>query len=101
MDQPSLTSETENTEESVDAISEKLKSKTRKEACPFCTNINWFIIERNSKLLFTVYIDQSGFQHSGGVYILACTNCGFVRQHLRMILDGEVDGEVEYARSEG
>ena len=41
-----------------------------------------------------MFFDINGYY----TYVLACTNCGFVRQHLQPVVDGEVVAEVDYAQ---
>lgn len=73
-------------------ITRKLQSRIISEACPFCNNINWFLIDRETMAGILEFTENRKLT----TYTLACTNCGFVRQHLRAVVDGEIIGEVSY-----
>jgi C4-type Zn-finger protein len=71
-------------------IFEKISKYTKSRACPFCQNDKWYILNKIKD-----YKDISGMvvaTNWNGVaaYTFFCTNCGFVRQHVKEIIDGEV-----------
>jgi hypothetical protein len=95
-----LNEEQQDTNDGVDlaqlkAIGEKITAKAPNLACPFCTNTKWFVLRDKDKFPVVILDNLTNF----ATYTFACTNCGFVRQHVRSVVDGEVQGEVEYARS--
>ena len=77
----------------IEVIISRVDRKTRgKEICVYCGNLNWFILDQQS--------GSSVIPLSNGrtvaIYSLGCTNCGFVRQHLRGVIDDEVKAEVDF-----
>ena len=79
-------------QQSADAIEAKIKPRLRRVICPYCDNTVWFVLD-GSMTPSAVLLTPRPLR----AYSLACTNCGFVRQHIRAIVDGEVSGEVVYA----
>ncbi len=81
--------------EETEAAFDRVRQRTRgHEACFYCGNLNWFGLDagfRQTRIL-------SGIGSVGDipVYSFACTNCGFVRQHVRDVVDGKVTGEVVF-----
>lgn len=76
----------------VNKITEKVNSKTKRSACPYCDNINWFVINNNQIQPVLMLQDSRSYP----AYTLSCTNCGFIRQHLSLIIDGFVVGKIEF-----
>lgn len=76
------------------AIAERIALKAPNDVCPFCFNKRWFFLQENG-LYPSIMLSNSNRYPT---YSLACTNCGFVRQHIQLIVDGEIEGEVEYAK---
>ena len=57
------------------------------ETCPMCRNEDWFLLAAGARLST---ITQAG--HMGhDAFTLACTQCGFVRQHVKQILAGTAE----------
>jgi hypothetical protein len=50
--------------------------------------MNWFALDRSP----TVPLMVTGL----ATYSFACTNCGFVRLHLRAVVDEEVSGQANF-----
>lgn len=78
----------------VKAVGEKLAARAPNVICPFCSNRVWYVL--HEKQVFPVVILPN--LNNYATYTVACTNCGFVRQHLRPIIEGEITGEVDYAQ---
>ena len=73
-------------------VTQKLRDKVVSEACPFCRNLNWYLMDRVGT---TSTLGFSGDQ-TAATYTFACTHCGFVRQHIRLVVDGKIAGEAFY-----
>ena len=76
----------------VASVTQKLRDRVVSEACPFCKNLNWFLMDRAEMTSILSSVGVRGLV----TYTLVCTNCGFVRQHVRSIINGEITGEVFY-----
>ena len=63
-------------------LHKKIVAVAPNETCPFCENTYWYNLDepdQESRLEFKdTYIST---------YALACSNCGFVRQHVRAVID--------------
>ncbi len=71
-------------------IFDKINGYTKSHACPFCQNEKWYILNKiaDNKGISGMVVATSW---QGIVaYTLFCQNCGFVRQHVKEIIDGEV-----------
>lgn len=79
----------------LEAIGKRLFLKAPILGCPFCKNVKWFFLSEKDKFPVIMLPDLNNY----ATYSLACTNCGFVRQHVSEIMDGEIVGEVEFAQS--
>lgn len=78
-------------------VGEKVSARAPDALCPFCRNKKWYVI--GDKELFPVIMLEDLRNFS--TYTFACTNCGFIRQHLRDVVEGKISGEVEYAQPGG
>lgn len=76
----------------VASVIQKLRDKVVSKACPFCQNLNWYLMDRVGAINI---LGVPEYQNTA-TYILACTNCGFVRQHVKTIVDGKITGETSY-----
>lgn len=74
------------------SVTQKLRERVISEACPFCRNLNWYLMDRVGT---TSILGFTGDQ-TAATYTFACTNCGFVRQHIRLVVDGKITGEAFY-----
>ena len=83
-------------EKATKEIFDKVTSKTKRQTCPYCDNTNWFIFNVSKDQPTLMVSNLGGFQ----VYALSCTNCEFVRQHIKMVLDGEIVGETDFSTTE-
>ncbi len=81
----------------VSDISQKMSAKAPQSICPFCNNTKWFIVGGEPGASMLMFANRTGL----ATYSFSCTNCGFVRQHLQHVVNGELTGEVVYAKSEG
>ncbi len=70
-------------------ITDKIKKHAKFEVCPFCQNKNWYILGGTGidKGISRITITLSQFVSA---YTLCCQSCGFVRQHVKEIIDGEI-----------
>ena len=70
-------------------IAEKINKRTKPAACPFCRCNIWYILnEIGSNKGISGMVVATNWQGLPA-YTLFCQNCGFVRQHLKQIIDGE------------
>lgn len=74
-------------------IGDKIKARGAGTTCPFCGNTNWFVLDYGGHSTALKFLETP---HSLPVYTLSCVKCGYIRQHLRQIVDGEVGDESEY-----
>lgn len=81
----------------VDEMRRAVAAKVPVAVCPFCRNVRWFSVQ----LLGEAPVAMLGRRAGMPSYTFVCTNCGFIRQHLRAVVDGDRTGEVEYAQPEG
>ena len=83
----------EYSDEAARAIEQKVHRKLKRTSCPFCDNTNWFVLDQEPAISMVV------LRHYNGVaaFSFACTNCGFVRQHVRPVVTGDVTAEVTYS----
>lgn len=73
-------------------VAKKLDSKTKREVCPYCDNKMWFLLNKTDQHPVLMLKNFGNFP----TYSLACTNCGFIRQHLSIVVDGEIVGGTEF-----
>ena len=70
-------------------VEKRVSRWTKREICPFCDSKTWYVLT-----------GSADGTHAGGAVIsmssakfpahtLFCANCGFVRQHLISIVDGQ------------
>lgn len=52
------------------------------EACPMCRNEDWFLLGADTHFAMLTHQAQTGHK----AFTLACTRCGYVRQHVKQIL---------------
>jgi hypothetical protein len=70
-------------------IEARVSSKIKRNSCPYCDNLNWFFLDR-----WPAPPGARGIS----TYSFACTNCGYVRQHVEAVVDDKVTAEVQYAQ---
>jgi hypothetical protein len=74
-------------------IEARVSSKVKRNSCSYCNNLNWFFLDQRPSP--TVVMLLGG--RSISTYSFACTNCGYVRQHVEAIVDDKITAEVQYA----
>jgi predicted RNA-binding Zn-ribbon protein involved in translation (DUF1610 family) len=77
-----------------DTLDAKLKQKGGKHECPVCANTTWYLLGHRTRP--TIIASVSPLDHIE-TYTFACQNCGFVRQHVQVILDGDL-GQIDRER---
>ena len=77
-------------------IGAKLDARAPNTVCPFCSNKNWFVLDVGTAITVVAVAGMSNYS----TYTFACTNCGFIRQHMRSVVDGEQTGPVDIALPE-
>jgi RNase P subunit RPR2 len=82
------------TDDEANLIEARISGKIKRTSCPYCDNLNWFFLDQRPSP--TVVMLLGG--RSISTYSFACTNCGYVRQHVEAIVDGAVTAEVQYAQ---
>ena len=72
-------------------IKRRIAHWTKWNACPFCDTQDWFVLNRGADGESVVGAVVTTITDAGKVpaYTLFCGNCGFVRQHVASIVDGE------------
>ena len=74
------------------SVTEKLRGRAVTEICPLCRNINWYLMDRIEPTNTLHFFENQ----TAAIYTLACTNCGFVRQHVQAIVDGKITGKTSH-----
>jgi C4-type Zn-finger protein len=68
-----------------DSVDAKLRQKGAKHECPICTNKTWYLIGNEARSTIIPFVSALD---SIETYTFACQRCGFVRQHLKVVVDG-------------
>ena len=66
---------------------EFFKTKNINGLCPICSTNKWGVVAGQEKGI-TPFIPAKRLLNGWDVYALACMNCGFIRQHLKILVDG-------------
>ncbi len=78
------------TEAQADALAahviERFRVKVRDGRCPFCSTDRWGLLDRPAQANRLILSGTDG-RTEWDTYTLCCRTCGFVRQHIREILD--------------
>jgi hypothetical protein len=84
-------------ESASDALNRLLAEKGVRETCPMCDNDRWWLISTPGMHTFVAVTAGPTFE----VYTFACTNCGWVRQHGKDILEGTIVAPASGAANDG
>ena len=58
--------------------------------CPVCGNLKWASVNSAGVTPMIPFSEHGVHTSEFAAYILVCTNCGFVRAHLKDVVDGKV-----------
>jgi C4-type Zn-finger protein len=71
-----------------DSVDAKLRQKGAKYECPICTNATWYLIGNQARPTIVPFATPLD---SIETYTFACQNCGFIRQHVQVVVDGDLE----------
>jgi RNase P subunit RPR2 len=82
------------TDDEANLIEARISDKIKRTSCPYCDNLNWFFLNQRASPTVVTLLGT----RSISTYSFACTNCGYVRQHVEAIVDEKIAAEVRYAQ---
>jgi C4-type Zn-finger protein len=92
VDEPTSVSGDDADEVFLTDVQNKLSFKAGNISCPFCSNTKWYLMDKPEVTSIIPLVNSGAYP----VYSFACTNCGFVRQHSRPIVDGQLPAETSF-----
>jgi len=66
----------------------RVRAKIAHEQCPMCNHKNWYLFNEPGTETTGSIVAASGEKINA--YTFLCAHCGFVRQHVASIVDGDV-----------
>jgi len=76
--------------ESPEAVDERINLRINHNKCPFCGTDDWYIMSQNIRSKNIVGMVLAINWVGVAAYTLFCQKCGYVRQHVKSIVDGLV-----------
>jgi transcription elongation factor Elf1 len=77
---------------SANDVEKRIARWTKRNSCPFCDTQEWFVLSNDSggEPIVGAVLTTNVLAGNVPAYTLFCGNCGFVRQHVVPIVDGDV-----------